>query len=348
MCRNADGAGADFFLKELTDSTATSASTAPSTSRRVWFALLMAAVGGGFAALRISLMPGPADFAPVWYGAHSLLHHINPYTTFGPGLSFNYDWHLYYPATAFVAALPLGMLSEAQAAIIFAELAAGLLAFAVTRDSWDRAWIFFSASFITAARASQWSPLMGAAFLLPALGFVLVCKPNIGLSIGASTDSSKTLRVALIGGALLVVISLALLPTWPLDWWHSVQTGSELNAPITRAAGFLIALALLRWRQPEARLLFAFACVPQTSSWYETLVPLLVARTKREMQVMVFASGVGYIMQIVLLSRQREIATTDIGILIVVFIYLPALAIVLRRPNEGPLPAWMRFFRRSV
>ena len=307
----------------------------------------MAAIGGGFAVLRISLSPGPSDFAPVWYGAHALLHRVNPYTTFGPGLAFNYDWHLYYPAAAFVAALPLGLLAEEPAAIAFAALAAGLLAFAVTRDSWDRIWIFFSASFITAARASQWSPLMAAAFFLPALGFVLVCKPNLGLAIGASTASTKTLRVALIGGALLVVISLVLLPTWPLYWWRDVQTGSELNAPIIRPAGFLIALALLRWRQPEARLLFAVACVPQTSSWYETLLPLLVARTKREMQVMVFASGVGYLMQIVLLNEKREIATTDIGILIVVLIYLPALAIVLRRPNEGDLPAWMRFFRRS-
>ncbi len=331
----------------MTEAAATSAITAPSTARRVWFALLMAAIGGAFAAARVNLSPGPSDFAPVWYGAHALLNRVNPYTTFGPGLAFNYDWHLYYPGTAFVAALPLGLLSEEQAAVAFAALAAGLLAFAVTRDNWDRSWIFFSASFITAARASQWSPLMGAAFFLPALGFVLVCKPNLGLAIGASTDSTKTLSVALIGAALLLIVSLALLPTWPLDWWRSVQTGSELNAPITRAAGFLIALALLRWKQPEARLLFAVACVPQTSSWYETLVPLLVARTKREMQVMVFASGVGYIMQIVLLTRQNEIATTDIGILIVVFIYLPALAIVLRRPNEGTLPVWMPFRRRS-
>ena len=63
--------------------------------------------------------------------------------------------------------------------------------------------------------------------------------------------------------------------------------------------------------------------------------------------MMVFASGIGYLMQIVLLNEKREIATTDIGILIVVMIYLPALAIVLRRPNEGDLPAWMRFSRRS-
>lgn len=308
----------------------------------------MATIGGGFAAMRMAFMKGPSDFAPVWYGTNALLHGVMPYATFGPGLAFNYDWHLNYPATAFIAALPFGFLSEAHASIVFSGISAGLLAFAVTRDSWDRSWIFLSASFIAAVRISQWSPLIGAAFFLPALGFVLACKPNLGLAVGASTDSKTTVRVALIVGGLLLVISLVMLPTWPLDWWKGIQAGESLKAPIIRPGGFLVALALLRWKQPEGRLLLALACVPQTSSWYETLLPLLVARTKREMQVMVLASGLGYLMQILLLDQKNEIASSDVGILIVVFVYLPALAIVLRRPNEGNLPAWMRFLRPSV
>ena len=68
-------------------------------------------------------------------------------------------------------------------------------------------------------------------------------------------------KVALITGALILVIRFAVLPTWPLDWWGGIQAGESLKAPIIRPAGFLITLALLRWRQPEARLLFALACV---------------------------------------------------------------------------------------
>jgi hypothetical protein len=309
---------------------------------------MMAAIGGAWASMRIAFMRGPSDFSPAWYGANALIRGVNPYATFGPGLAFNYDWHLNYPATAFVAALPFGLLSEPHAAIVFSALSAGLLAFGITRETWDRSWIFFSASFVTAVRVSQWSPLMGAAFFLPALGFVLVSKPNLGLAIGASTDSTKSVRAALIVGALILLISFAMLPTWPIDWWRGVLAGESLKPPIIRPAGFLIVLALLRWRQPEARLLFALACVPQTSSWYETLLPLLVARTKREMQVMVMASGLGYLMQIVLLDQKNEIAGNDVGMLIVVFIYLPALAIILRRPNTGDPPAWMRFLRRAV
>ena len=90
----------------------------------MWFAFLMAAVGGVLTALRSGMMPGPSDFSPVWYGAHTLLHGTNPYATFGPGLAFNYDWHLNYPATAFVAALPFGLLSEPNASIVFSASAA--------------------------------------------------------------------------------------------------------------------------------------------------------------------------------------------------------------------------------
>lgn len=298
------------------------------------------------AAFRIRVIQGPSDFAPVWYGAHSLLHGINPYETFGPGRAFHFDWPLNYPLTAMLAALPFGFLSEPEAAASFAAVSAGLLAFAVTRENWERSWIFFSPGFIVAAKISQWSPLIGAALFLPALGFVVVCKPNLGAALAVSTPSTSTIRVALVAGAILVVASLAIQPGWPLVWWRGVTTAGELSAPITRGPGFLVALALLRWRQPEARLLLALSCVPQTASWYETLLPLLVARTKREMQALVFASGLGYLAQIAFLDWKNEIATTDIGVLMVVFVYLPALAIVMRRPNEGAIPAWMQFFSR--
>jgi hypothetical protein len=75
---------------------------------------------------------------------------------------------------------------------------------------------------------------------------------------------------------------------------------------------------------------------------------MLAARTKREMQFMVACSGAGYLFQILMLDRNDEIATTDIGILMVVFVYLPALIIVLRRPNAGPLPAWLRLRQPAI
>jgi len=333
--------------------TATAAATSArpegvALSRRICFAIAIAAAAIVFSGIRIIYIGGLSDFAPVWYGAHALLQGIDPYRTFGPGRFQHYDWHLYYPVPAMLAALPFGLLSEPVASLLFSALGAGLLAFAVTRENWDRAWIFFSASFITAIQSSQWSPIMAAAFLTPALGFVLICKPSLGSAIVVSTSSRNSLMVFLIGGAALTALSFIVLPGWIGEWVQSVKTGTELNPPIMRGPGFLVALAVLRWRQPEARLLLAVACVPQTSSWYETLLPMVVARSKREMQFMVACSGAGYLFQILMLDRKAEIATTDIGILMVVFVYLPALIVVLRRPNEGAMPAWLGLGRRSA
>src|SRR4029078_6587043 len=42
-----------------------------------------------------------------------------------------------------------------------------------------------------------------------------------------------------------------------------------------RVGGPLILLALIRWRRPEARLIAALACVPQTTLLYEA-VPLFL------------------------------------------------------------------------
>jgi hypothetical protein len=59
------------------------------------------------------------------------------------------------------------------------------------------------------------------------------------------------------------------------------------------------------------------------------------------MQTLSLVSSLGYIAQIGLLSDQQEIASSDIGILMVAFCYLPAVTVVLRRSNEGELPAWL-------
>ena len=51
-------------------------------------------------------------------------------------------------------------------------------------------------------------------------------------------------------------------------------------------------LAILRWRRPEARLLIALACVPQSMLLYETVPLFLVPRTFRESALLVALSYV--------------------------------------------------------
>ena len=69
---------------------------------------------------------------------------------------------------------------------------------------------------------------------------------------------------AAVTGGLLLGVSLAILPTWPLDWMHVMRAGVEnhYRAPVVGGRGLLalgpaLLVVLLRWRRPEARLLAA-------------------------------------------------------------------------------------------
>jgi hypothetical protein len=111
-----------------------------------------------------------------------------------------------------------------------------------------------------------------------------------------------------------------------------------VTAPVTRAGGPLLLLALLRWRRPEARLLAALACVPQTPAFYEALPVLLVAGSVGELAVLVLLSDASYLVSLALAPASTSIAESALlyGRLINVFYYLPALVVVLRRRNEAP------------
>lgn len=46
-----------------------------------------------------------------------------------------------------------------------------------------------------------------------------------------------------------------LLPHWPVDWLDALRGAPHYAPPVQRPGGFLLLLAFLRWRQPEARML---------------------------------------------------------------------------------------------
>jgi hypothetical protein len=167
------------------------------------------------------------------------------------------------------------------------------------------------------------------------MGWVVALKPSTGLAAFASLPRKYWLPMTL-AGLVLCGLAIPILPTWPRDWLSLVAGGWEFSAPVTRWGGVVLLLALLRWRSREARFLFVLALVPQVSSWYEGLLPMLVGRTKRECQVLSLTSSVGYLLMIPLAmqSPTHEIASSTVGNLMVAFCYLPALIVVLRRPNE--------------
>jgi hypothetical protein len=239
--------------------------------------------------------------------------------------------------------MPFAWLPELVAATAFVAVSAGLLAYAVTQDGWYRLPLFLSSAFIIAARAAQWSPLMTAALCLPGLAWVFAAKPNLTLALLAYARSSKAIKVAILGAALLLLLSLVVLPRWPVDWIASVRSVDQFTIPITRLGGPFVLLALLRWRRPEARLIVVLACIPQTPYWYETLPLMLVPATYRESLSFSLFSSLGFLVERYLVGNQPNVPFHDVGTLMIAFAYLPAVILLLPRPNIGDLPEWMRF-----
>jgi hypothetical protein len=314
--------------------------TGPSRVHR----LLIAAGIGLFAACVSWLVThrpafgAPPDFYWSWLSARELVHGRNPFST-----------GIVYPLPAFLVAAPFTLLRYDVATALFSALSSALLAWVVTRQSYDRLPLFLSAAFGHGAVQGQWSMLLTAGLLAPSLSAVGAIKPNIGLCILAYRP---TWRTAL---AMLAFASLGLLvmPDWPKQWLANfsapITSGTIIHfAPIRSPGGFLILLALWRWRRPEARLLAAMALVPQSPFVYEVLPLFAVARTRFESYALVIGTDVA--LAYYALGPKKDMATFfhNSGIAVFVCVYLVALVLVLRRPNEGPLPAWLESASRVL
>lgn len=262
-----------------------------------------------------------------------MLHGGNPYQLIGPGMVYDWPWRLIYPLTAMAAALPFALFPQIPATLAFVFLGSALLAYSVTRNAWYPLLMCTSAAFLIAAGAAQWSPLLTAAIGLPVLGVFFAAKPTVGFALAVA--GSNRLRVyALGGGLILLLVSLVLSPGWPIAWFRSLSTATQVAAPLLRMGGVTILIALLRWRRADARLIVTLACVPQTGSWYEILPLFLVAESATEMMILVGVSSLGYLVQDSIMTASNETDyNRQVGALMVAFAYLPAVILVLRRPN---------------
>jgi hypothetical protein len=316
-------------------------------SRRIRALLAIAAgVLSGLRAVLWSVGEAKArDLDQVWYAVHALFAGRNPYAEIGPGLAFDWPAYFYYPLTAALAITPIAPLPRPAAAGLFAALASAAFVWAATRRSLAPAVVITSASAAVAAEAVQWSPLLGAAVGAPWLGVFLSAKPTIGLAVFVARPT----RIAIAGSAVLILVALLLEPTWPIEWLRAVRHTSLLTpggtpylAPIATPGGAFAVLALLRWRRPEARLVFALACVPQTPLLYETVPLFLVPSTITEGGALWLGSWL-----VALWVSLAGPFSADLprfvasGKAIGWLLYLPCVVMLLRRPNEGVVPAWL-------
>jgi hypothetical protein len=193
--------------------------------------------------------------------------------------------------------------------------------------------------YVLSISLGQWGPLLMATSTIPALGWLAIVKPNLGLALGAGYGHRWIRRPAVfinLGMAgLLIVLSFALRPRWVVEWIGVLSTPTpHLIMPIRVMGGFLLLLALVRWKEPAARTLAALAFVPQTFSSYDSLLVFLVPKTRRESLVLV--AGTTLVTAIVAYIGTAPTYAETVQRFApwrIALVYLPAVLIAILRGN---------------
>ncbi len=287
-----------------------------------WRIAVSAAIGFASGALCWFLMKhfhqDAADFRWALHLAHRLLARQNPYDT-----PFEQ-----YPLTAGLLAVPFVRLPPELAAGLFWGISSSLLAFGLTRHGYARLLIFFAYPYWAGILTVQWSPLIAASAFFPLLLPATMAKPQVGLPVFLTRLSRRGLSAC----AVVILVSLALMPNWPLLWYR--QLGNyEHFFPILVLPGPLLLLSLLRYRDRDAQLLLLSAVMPQR--WFfDSFIVWLIPQSRREIVWTVFVSwGAG-------IWRWYHIPSsfTQVGRYTVIFLYLPMLAVVLCRKARSATP----------
>jgi hypothetical protein len=266
----------------------------------------------------------------------------NPYEMIGPTRTVFWNFRLLYPAPALVIAYPFTIMPLVPARALFVGLTSGALAFVLTRRSWSPLAVFTSASWWFAVGIAQWSPLMLAATMVPSLGFVIAAKPNIGLAVLASAPTRRAVIIASACALAATLLAFALWPRWLPSWLDAIGDTPHVRPIVTMPGGFLLLLAAVKWRRPEARLLLTLALVPMNPGLYEGVLLFAVPRSFVEGLVLALLSWCVDPLSVVPTGSSAVEFFGAIGRAMFLCMYLPALVMVLRRPNECTVPAFRR------
>lgn len=209
---------------------------------------------------RLSINPqlSAADLTWPLHGARVLLSGGNPYrAAVGPIYSPD-TVPLLYPLPAVLLLVPLTPLPDPVAAGLFISISTYLL---LLRARWT---ILLCAPFWYTVINAQWSILLCAAMLSPWLAPLFACKPTTGSTIVAVRPYT------VIYG--LIILILPWLTDWLANIRHAPQQIPALIFPP-------LLLAVLRWRDPRARILLALSIMPVRPLWYDQLSLYFVCPT---------------------------------------------------------------------
>ena len=202
----------------------------PRVKRRAQIALAIAAIGAtaGVASWFAFPLTHGADFAQFHFHARNWLAGRDPYVGGFPIMRRTrvVPEPFFYPFPSLFVLAPFALIPLRAAMALFVGCSTALLAWGILAKSPERLPMLLGAGFIVASGLGQWTPLVTATLLIPALGFLAVVKPNVGLASVADDPSA----IRILGGGALLLISLAFQPNWPAEWL--AQSALDAAAPV--------------------------------------------------------------------------------------------------------------------
>ncbi|HEY1263170.1 MAG TPA: hypothetical protein VGF06_06585 [Terriglobales bacterium] len=262
------------------------------------------------------LNEGAGDFSWAIRAARYWLARENPYNT--PLEQ--------YPLTAVIFGLPFIRMPAELAGAIFYGLSSGLLAFGVSKSGYHRLLVFLAYPYWVGLMYAQWAPLIFASAFFPLLLPAVMVKPQVGLPVALT----HLTRRGVLACVVVFLITLVMLPAWPLAWWHQLGYYQRF-IPLLVLPGPLLLLAAFRWRDRDSWLLLLAALMPQR--WFFDTFPLwLIPKSRRAIVWTAFFSWVPGIWRWYHMPKSY----TQVGRWTVLFIYLPMLVtILLKARNPG-------------
>ena len=307
------------------------ASPHPTRRARAAVALLAGILSGAFVLVLYSRQAAGviSDWDATWTGARALLEGKSPYAAVQMP---PWPWRINYPMPAVLLSTPFALLPLWLARGVFVGVATAVFTFVVTRLAWWPLYFVLSPAMLWSWIAVKWEPLMVAAVLTPALGWILTVKPTQGFALWAAYPR----REAVIGGLAILALAFAVYPPWVQEWIASLS-GTPHRPHLIRPLGFLLLLGLLRWRRPEGRLLAVICLIPQTTAIYEVLPLTLLVRTRIQAAMFAGLTLVAHLLYLLGPQGPWPVGAEYQWWVMLVLLYGPALALVLSRPNVGPI-----------
>jgi hypothetical protein len=282
-----------------------------------------------------------SDFDQIWVASRALLAGENPYraVTTGFGGHGPLPFPLFYPLPAVVAGIPFAFMPMVAARATFAAASLAVFTFLLMRRGvWALVALLSAPAFLTVSLV-QWSGWIACAAMVPWLGWAFACKPNAGLPVLTAYSSARSVVTGLIAATVLVVLAFVLSPGWVGDWLNAIRGQPHFRPYVLRPGGFLLLLALLRWRRPEARWLATLACIPGTPGPQEALVFFAWPTSRRQLLVLGLLSHAAIWAAFPARQSGDFYSYTKVAAIAnIAFLYIPMLIVILRRPNEGDLP----------